>query len=138
MARKIKYHSLFKKAKSLFYKYIKLSYCNSNGKAKCVTCSKTMTYGNNDFTAGHFIPAAIRGTCFEKDNVHPQCLRCNRHLSSNPVNYYRYMRDTFGESKIDELVELSKRDKMCSSTVLQNLVEYYTPIVDKLEKRIKR
>ena len=61
--------------------------------------------------AGHFIPGR-RGLCFfMEDNIHPQCYGCNIKKSGNLIKYWPYMIKRYGQKRVDEMIELNKKEK---------------------------
>ena len=88
-------------------RYIRTKAADANGYASCVTCGVIKHF--TELQAGHFIPKK-RGNSiyFVEENIHPQCVRCNNYESGNLIEYSRYMKDMYGEEKIDELLALSR------------------------------
>ena len=77
----------------------------------CVSCGKP----NGNENAGHFYPSTHSATCFDEDNVHGQCVRCNMYLSGNLNKYRLNLLERIGEDKVNALdwkhSQRCKRDK---------------------------
>ena len=75
---------------------------------QCVTCKKWQPIAETD--AGHFVPKKKGNSVyFEESNIHCQCQFCNRFDGENSkIHYVKYMVETYGQEKIDELTALSK------------------------------
>jgi 5-methylcytosine-specific restriction endonuclease McrA len=72
----------------------------------CVTCGKVYHY--KKMQAGHFIPGRKGKTLFDTRGIHPQCYRCNINLKGNWARYYEFMKVTYGQKLIDELIKQDK------------------------------
>jgi len=55
--------------------------------------------------AGHYVPSSVGGFAIRYDemNVHAQCMRCNVHLSGNPIEYRERMVKQYGEKEVKKL-----------------------------------
>ena len=113
--------------------YIRLKYADSNGYVKCVTCGRVYHY--KKMQAGHFIHK-LNATYFIEMNLHPQCLRCNYYLSGNMGDYRKFMENTYGKDKVEELEITSKPNFKLTDDYLQEVKDYYKPKLDKLLKEI--
>lgn len=76
--------------------------------AKCVTCGHE--YPVEKLQAGHFLPGRTNGILLDERGVHAQCAGCNLYGGGAQAQYYRYMRERYGQDVIDSLVEA----KLCS------------------------
>lgn len=88
--------------------YIRLKYADHNGMVKCVTCPAVKHY--KDMHAGHFIPKK-RGNAIYllEENVHPQCPQCNTFNGGMLIEYTKFIQDTYGPEKVDELLQESRK-----------------------------
>ena len=72
----------------------------------CISCDAS---GDHEgiggyWDAGHFYSRGARSElAFHQHNVHKQCHRCNRYLSSNPQEYRRRLIIKIGLDKVDAL-----------------------------------
>ena len=107
---------LIKKADRLFQRLRVLEEVDEQGYGFCITCIKPVRLHHSKLDGGHFIGKGLGGAFlavrYEKNNVWPQCIRCNRFQSGN----YSIYRDNL--IKIVGVVEVERLEK-----------EKYKPIV---------
>ena len=131
--RKISRKGLINKLDRIFSEYIRKRDANKKGMCKCITCSKEFAW--NDIDAGHFISRKEMNTRWDERNVAAQCKYCNR---------FRYGRQYVFSLALDKkkeglsklLYKESKKVVKYSTTDLQNLVEYYTNLLQIENKRL--
>ena len=92
----------------VFGNYIKLKYCYENGYCRCVTCNKKLKHYTKDLQAGHFVKRGHYGLRWNEFNVHPQCIRCNMYLSGNELEHAKYIIDTYGVEKFQEIMAIKR------------------------------
>lgn len=111
--------------------YIRRKHADANGYAKCVTCGHVAHWKELD--AGHFISKA-RGSSiyFVDENIHPQCVRCNRFLEGNKHLYTLYMLDMYGREKIEELEQLARRTESWRLADYEEMEDYYKGLCEGL------
>jgi hypothetical protein len=99
--------SLKKKCWDLFSQIVRYRDCGPGSVyGICCTCGKT--YHFSQLQAGHFIPGRHNSVLFDLRNCHAQCMKCNVFLHGNPVEYYQFMLNKYGQDVIDELRSLDK------------------------------
>ena len=79
---------------------------DDNGICQCVTCGKRDHYKNMD--AGHFVPGRRQSIVLVEGNIHVQCKHCNDKLNGNAGPYERFMVETYGPDKPEELRALNR------------------------------
>ena len=72
--------------------FTRLKYANADGFAKCITCGKSLHY--TKLNAGHFIHGKMD---YNEFNVNPQCVRCNKWLHGNLIQYTTYLMLKYGQ-----------------------------------------
>lgn len=97
--------SIEKRLDVAFSKYIRVKE-TKDGYGRCVSCGAYKAYDQLD--AGHFINRQWRSLRWSEENVHVQCIKCNRFDEGNAVGYTLYMVDKFGRDKVDYLRALSR------------------------------
>jgi hypothetical protein len=104
--------------------YIRRKAADGSGMVKCVTCGDFHHWKEMD--AGHFISKA-RGSSiyFVEENIHPQCVRCNRFLEGNKHLFTLYMLDMYGREKIEELEQLARRTESWRLSDYEEIEDYY-------------
>jgi hypothetical protein len=73
---------LMKEAWKVWSKYIRNKNVDDQGRAECFTCGIKMP--PEHLQAGHFFHGRLN---FDERNIHPQCVRCNKHLHGNATHY---------------------------------------------------
>ena len=84
--------------------------------------------------AGHFIASRCNSILFEELGIHPQCIKCNIYLHGNQVEYYIYMKNTYGEGAIDMLRKKKHAVKKFTREELLDMIDDYTNQVKKLKE----
>lgn len=86
-----------------FNKYIKERDCQGDY-GICATCGNLLPSKSTGLHAGHFLcTGGYPSVRFDERQVHLQCANCNLKKGGTPVEYYRYMKDAYGEEFIDLL-----------------------------------
>lgn len=128
---------LKKKAWEWFSKYIRLRDClKTTGRpdiGACVTCGRT--YEFKQLQAGHFIPGRHNSVLFHEKNCHAQCYHCNLGLKGNPIRYWRFMEQAYGDQTIKELEEMDRQITQTKAYELEALAEAYKDLYEDLYKQ---
>ena len=107
-----------KKAQVIFNQFIRLRDENQG----CVSCG--ISLAGRKFDAGHFYNAnnhwALR---FDESNVHGQCVRCNRDLHGNLLEYRKNITQRIGPDELDRLDSQSNETRKFTR---DELLEIYT------------
>ena len=77
------------------------------GFCRCVTCGKRQHW--KELQGGHFISRTYSKWKLVEENIHPQCVACNRFGYRVADDYTIYMIDTYGEDTVRHMVA-SKRE----------------------------
>ena len=99
-----------------------------NGYATCISCGKVIPVGEAD--GGHFIPRRDRATELLPENVHAQCIECNRFLSGNVDAYREGLIAKYGIDYVDR-IENIKLANQGSDTARACLDEEDRHLLDK-------
>lgn len=120
---------------TLVSRYIRQKYADPHtGMCSCVTCGVTKHW--KEMQAGHFIPKKKGNSIyFVEENIHPQCYQCNINLGGYGAMYNKFMLETYGQEKIDELLELAQTTVKFSVHDLLEMERDYMELLDNLEKR---
>lgn len=124
---------LMKEAKEAFQKLRRLQEMDEYGMVTCVTCNARMHW--KEAQGGHWIPAVHRGTCFTKENVHPQCPKCN--MGGNGDHQYKheqYIRQRYSDLTADMIRGLSKVNTHYTPERLRGMIYTYNKQIQQLEK----
>ncbi len=110
--------SLTKKAQRYFNTFIRT---RDKGKP-CVSCGKKLP---SKFDAGHYFSSTHKNTTFNENNVHGQCVRCNRDLHGNLLNYQLGIQERIGADELIKLHEEAHKIRKFSREELKDIIELY-------------
>lgn len=77
---------------------------SANGFFICISCDELKPI--NQMNAGHYYPKEprqYRSVKFDFDNIHGQCVRCNKYLSANLIPYRANLQIKIGENRLRQL-----------------------------------
>ena len=89
----------------------------------CITCSTILNSSVKKFDAGHWYSVNHSSVRFDLDNIHGQCVKCNRWLNSNPHIYAMNIVQRIGQENVDRLKGEAYKYKGWSVDVLKKLKE---------------
>lgn len=115
--------------KPIFQKYCRLR----DADAPCISCGKHSKY----YDGGHFFKAEVySGVIFDENNVHKQCVNCNRDLYGNLIEYRINLIKKIGIDAVEQLEQkaLKTREYKYSDDELKNIKEVYALKIKQLEK----
>lgn len=115
--------SIKNKVAAEFQLLIRLSYADNQGQVICCSCGKKGHY--KTFHGGHWIGRANAMTLYDRQNVHPQCVRCNAYLGGNRDGYDRFMDRTYGKEAIKSLRQRASQTKVWTRPELAEMVINY-------------
>lgn len=114
--------------KNIVHKYIRL---RDKGK-HCISCG---TPHKDDFDAGHFYPGGkFTALKFDLDNIHAQCIQCNRYKEGEFEMYSLRLPNRIGVQRYQELV---KRADMSIKTVKKWNRDELKIIIKDVKEKIK-
>ena len=58
-------------------------------------------------------------------NCKPQCVACNMYRQGEQLKFYRRLVSEYGEDKVEEVIQLSKRTEKVTKGDLIYLIEHY-------------
>lgn len=119
---------LVKKLDTVFSIYVRRSNADNNGYCTCVTCNKKIYW--KEIQAGHFMSRKHYSIRWDLRNVKPQCKACNVFRYGEQFKYSLYL----GNELSNELHDLSHKIIKFSTYELLEMVNYYTKLVNELEK----
>ena len=129
---KTKPKTLETKLDKVFSEYTRLNYADDWGFDDCVNCGKRKFWRQID--AGHFYSRKNKSIRWDEMNVHPECRFCNRFSSEPKVGYMKFMLDTYGAEKMQELTDRKNTAKKWTAGELQELIDIYTERVKQLKR----
>lgn len=109
---------MLKKAQSVFNAWIRRRDQNRG----CISCGGPVQQAGHYFSAGHY--PALR---FNEINCNGQCVRCNRFLSGNLINYRIGLVRRYGEKLVGELERAAslKKQKRWTNFELKKIIDLY-------------
>lgn len=114
-----------KKVQVTFNAYIR----ERDRETNCISCDKKLI---GKFDAGHYHNANNHWSVrFDTRNVWGQCVRCNRDLHANLINYRIGLLQRIGPEQLAELDSIAKETRKFSIDELKSLNEYW-----KMQKKI--
>lgn len=120
---------LMKEAQSIFNTYIRLRDANK----PCVSCGGAL---GEKYDAGHYFSmGGHKSVTFDERNVHAQCVRCNRYLHGNLLNYQIGIEQRIGAFELMNLHEISHQEKKYSVDELLDIIRVYKEKVKKEKKK---
>lgn len=110
--------SLFKKAQKVFNDYIR-----RRDNKICISCLKPLV---GKYDAGHFWSSGgHKFVTFNEDNVHSQCVSCNRHKHGNLIPYRKNLIKKIGEERYLYLESIKDKEYKPTREDLKEIIEYY-------------
>lgn len=111
--------SLSTKLQPIFNEFIRL---RDKGKP-CVSCDKPDIGKRN---ASHYYSVgSFPSVRFNENNVHASCVRCNKELRGNLLEYQPRLTNRIGEHAVFELHELAHKERKYTREELRYLIELY-------------
>lgn len=119
-----------------------------NGYVKCISCGQMIPVKESE--GGHYISRMCRATEIDKDNIHPQCHRCNCFLSGNVVSYRMHLVERIGEERVHRLelmyeasrgneIALHELDELDQLEVLRKKgIPYYKEKINSMNEELKK
>lgn len=118
-----------KEAQKIFNTFIRLRDANK----PCVSCGGSL---GEKYDAGHYFSMGGHGAvAYNEDNVHAQCVRCNRYLHGNLIQYQIGIEQRIGGEKLIELHEKAHETKKFTKHELLDIIEFYKEKVKKMKKK---
>lgn len=109
------------KAQDVVNEYIRLR----DGKI-CISCG--FVGDGRKWDAGHYLPRGRNSLLrYHEDNIHAQCVQCNRYKSGNLVEYRANLINKIGLEKV-EWLESNRGTKKWKIEELQEIVDKYKGI----------
>lgn len=108
-----------KKVQTVFNKYIRLRDINKG----CVSCGTPLQ--NRKFDAGHYYATTYEGIRFHEDNVHGQCVPCNRNKHGNIHEYRKRITNRISEEELKWLDDNRYKKLKLSKSELEELYKIY-------------
>lgn len=124
---------LIEKLDSIFSKYIRLKYSDSQGICQCISCTTRKRW--TDIQNGHYMSRRYFSTRWSEDNCRPQCVACNIFNQGNIQAYRVALIKQIGEQRVN-LIEARARQETFKygEFELNAMIQHYTKEFEKLAK----
>jgi len=117
-----------KEAQVVFNKYIR----ERDKNKPCISCNSKL---GDKFDAGHFWSSGgHKAVTFNEDNVHGQCVACNRYKHGHLISYRENLIKKIGFERFENLSDKSQEIKKYSIDELKLLITEYKQKTKDLEK----
>lgn len=117
-----------KKAQAVFNKYIRLRDIEKG----CISCGTPLQ--NRKFDAGHYYPTTYQGIRFHENNVHGQCVPCNRNKHGNLHEYRKRITERISQEQLNWLDDNRYIKLKLSKSELEELYNEYKQKIKDYEK----
>ena len=117
-----------KKVQTVFNKYIRLRDINKG----CISCGIPLQ--NRKFDAGHFYATTYEGLRFNENNVHGQCVPCNRNLHGNIHEYRKRITNRISQEDLEWLDDNRNIKLKLNKVELEELYNHYKQKVKEYER----
>lgn len=110
---------LIKKVQKVFNEFIR-----ERDKGKdCISCRKPL---GKRFDAGHYYNGHLHWAVrFDEDNVHGQCIYCNRDMHGNLIYYREGLIDRIGEERVERLDKIARNTQKFNRLELNSIQKEY-------------
>jgi len=123
MAKQQTLTELKAKLDKIFSQYIRLRKADDLGNAKCVTCGTVNHW--KKLQNGHFMSRRHLSTRWSEDNCQVQCYSCNVMQQGKQYEYAKWLDNTYGKGKADQLLLESKQLRKFDRFELERMIDQY-------------
>lgn len=103
--------------------------------ANCVTCGRRYKItGRGNIQAGHFQGGRSNAILIDEKGVHAQCYGCNVGKKGNPIPYYKYMLERYGQEVINDIEKRSREVKQIKKYEWKEIEEKYKRKYEELDQ----
>ena len=107
--------------------YVRLRDKNQN----CISCDKPL---KGKYDAGHYFSVgAYPNLRFDLNNIHAQCVHCNRHKHSNANEYTLRLPSRIGQDAFNDLTERRNEPLKLSIPEIKKMIADYKAKIKKLK-----
>jgi hypothetical protein len=111
---------VLKAAQIVFNNYIR---ARDKGKP-CISCGKVLK--ENDVNASHFFSVGSSPNLrFNEDNVHSSCIRCNKELHGNSIEYALRLPNRIGVKRYNQLLNDRNKPALLTIDDVKELIAIY-------------
>ena len=116
-----------KELQVIFNSFIRLRDVNK----PCISCNRPLV---NKYDAGHYFPSgSVPNLRYDEDNVHAQCVHCNRDKHGNLIEYGINLPDRIGIERLEQLKERRNEPLHLGIEEIKDLKLFYKQKIKLLE-----
>lgn len=124
---------LVEKLDAIFSKYIRLRDAQPHtGWVRCISCGSVHHW--TKIQNGHYCSRRHLNLRWSEINCNVQCCSCNIMQHGNILAYRRALIKKYGEKEVDKLEALAQIPKHWSEFELDQMIKYYTALVEKIRE----
>ena len=116
----------------VFSLYIRLRDADDMGMIRCISCGRKMPFRH--FDAGHYFSRSHTSTRWDEDNVHAECIECNRFAQNHLEGYRENLIDKIGLRRLNALEERHKEVLQESNIDVDEMIAKYKRLCRTLSK----
>jgi len=110
---------LMKEAQKAFNAFIR----ERDKNKPCISCNRLLV---GKFDAGHYFSSGgHKNVTFHEDNVHAQCVFCNRHMHGNLIEYQIGIEKRIGADRLFYLHQLAHQEYKPSREQVKEIIKEY-------------
>lgn len=123
-----------KKLDEVFSEFIRLRDSKPYGfrHFKCISCGRILPFNMAD--AGHYVSRANMATRFDEDNVHCECIMCNRFTENHLDGFAKNLVAKIGQDKLEELIRRGHQTVKFSKSEIDEKIRYYKEKIKELKR----
>lgn len=114
---------LIEKLDKAFSVYIRTRNANLDGLVECITCGTVRHW--KQMQCGHFMSRVKYATRWNEFNAAPQCQKCNIFNQGEQYKFAKWLEETYGQEKVEEIVRLSNTTAKFSDGDLEEMLSRY-------------
>lgn len=96
----------------------------------CISCDKPL---NSKYDAGHYYPTTYQYLRFNEDNIHAQCVQCNRDKHGNTHEYTIRLEKKIGFDRLQKLHNDRHKRLELSIHEIKDLIKVYKQKIKELK-----
>lgn len=131
--------TLTKKADRLFQRARVLQECDEVGYAFCISCRYPQRKHHTQLDGGHFVSKGNGGSFFsvryEKNNVWPQCISCNRFQTGNYSLYRDNLIKLIGRQEVERIEKKKYETVISKRLLLEKVISEWSVVLKELKAK---
>ena len=130
MPKTPKRKTLVRKLDQIFSLYVRTRDADKKGYCKCCTCGKKLKI--KEIHCGHFMSRRHMATRWDEENCASQCVGCNTFNQGEQYKFALFLNTKYNTDKSSELLQKSRNTVKYSITDLEEMIEHFKTLLEKL------